>query len=160
MKKNARQIAFDAIRDRAWGIKCDNRLSKKMSKILWAWINIRMMKMFTKWKQACFFNVREKKGQMEVTLFHRIKNDGFAREKRQNGVVDSQYSVYHKKLLKDSIIALFDYKCKKLYDKKLHADMISKLWALQARLAVQKWKARSRKTLFCRYLARNYKSQK
>lgn len=96
---------------------------------------------------------------MEVNLFHKIKNDGFTREKKQNNVVDSQYSVYQRKLIKNAIIALFDYKCKKRYDKLQYTEMVDKLGALRARFAIQKWKSRSQKSVFCKLKARNYINQ-
>lgn len=37
MKKNSWQIAFDAIRDRAWTLKVNTKMTKKMQKIIWAW---------------------------------------------------------------------------------------------------------------------------
>lgn len=82
MKKNARQIAFDAIREKAWGVKKNSKMGQKIRKIIWAWENLRKILMFTKWKEAIFTNVTNKRKNMEISLFHRIKNDGFAREKK------------------------------------------------------------------------------
>lgn len=139
MKKNARQIAFDAIREKAWGVKKNSKMGQKIRKIIWAWENLRKILMFTKWKEAIFTNVTNKRKNMEISLFHRIKNDRFAREKKQDSVIESSYGVYQRKLLKKSIITLFDYKCKKQYDTLQQNRMLDKLEALRARWAVQKW---------------------
>ena len=84
MKKNARQIAFDAIREKGWSFKVNQRIAKNMSKILFALISFKKFKMLTKWKAACFDHVTSKRRVMEIDLFHFMKNDGFKRETKQN----------------------------------------------------------------------------
>ena len=105
-------MAFDSIRDSSWEIKQNGIKNLQLFKVVAKWRHIRQLIAITSWKTRVYELIKYEEALKIEKNYHTVKNGEFLRDGRKQNVVKSKISVYLRKLMKASFIALFDNRCK------------------------------------------------
>lgn len=154
--KAQHQVALDAIRECAWGLKVNSRLSARLKKFCYIFRHRRLQVAISKWKEASYFEVVQHYEATKEHLYHRDRNDAFDREKLQLSIVRSMLCLRLGKIYKGSFLALVSNAQRKRLEKVKIGQGRDKVDAVRVRRAIQKWRLRAQATIFARQKKNNY----
>lgn len=115
--KNWQQAGLDAICVADYNHKKESNLTKRLRKMGLAYSNLRARMALDRWKNLYFVHTMDRLKDFDDGNFHSGENSSISRR----NIIDRRVGILFKRtqsnLLKFCYIALFDFRCKKVFQK-------------------------------------------
>jgi len=149
-ERTMHQQGFDEIKLVGWDVRHKAYIDRKMKKIWNIFYHRRKLHYINQWKSNTLDRVTTKTKKQAITLHHEVQNSNYLRIEVKDKIINAWTYEKELSMKRFCLIALFDHRAAKLRKKESQVDIAEKIVGLRQRLAVQKWKARTKKTIISR----------